>query len=163
MTPKELERFEQMARELAELKNKFASLESASLIPFDVEQALISRLRLPEVGYYTPTLSNVTNIDSSTASLCQYVVLGDVVVVSGKVNVNPTAAAPTVSQLGISLPLRPKFAADKDCAGTAACATVASESAAIIADTTNSRAEMSWLTNSAGAHDMFFIFMYRTS
>lgn len=60
-----------------------------------------------ESGSYTPTLTNTTNISSSTANLFTYVRVGDVVMVHGRPSVQPTAASGTVSELRISLPIEP--------------------------------------------------------
>lgn len=110
-------------------------------------------------GVYTPTLTNVANLDASTAYQCQYVRVGDVVTVSGKVDADPTAAG-TV-QLGISLPIASNFGAEEDCGGVAFAPGIAGQGAGIIADATNNRAEMKWtavdLTNQAFS----FSFTYR--
>jgi hypothetical protein len=50
-------------------------------------------------GSYTPTLVNVANLDASTAYSCQYVRVGSVVIVSGQVDVDPTAAADSAGHL----------------------------------------------------------------
>jgi hypothetical protein len=79
---------------------------------------------------WTPTLTNTTNLDASTAYQGQYIRFGNTVTCSGKVDVDPTAAAATV--LGISLPIVSNFGATEDCAGTAVNP-AAQESAAIVA------------------------------
>jgi hypothetical protein len=64
----------------------------------------ISNLPVLASGTYTPTLSNTTNIAASAAFVCQYQRVGNVVTVSGRVNITPTAAS-VASELGISLPI----------------------------------------------------------
>jgi len=110
-------------------------------------------------GTYTPTLFNVTNMAASTAFACQYLRVGNTVVVSGRVNVDPTAAA-AATELGISLPIASNFGATTNCGGTANGDAVVSESASIEADAANDRAAMKWITTSLAAHDMFFCFSY---
>ena len=44
-----------------------------------------------QYGTYTPTLTNTTNIASSTAYSCQYSRVGNIVTVSGAISVTPTA------------------------------------------------------------------------
>ena len=66
-------------------------------------------------GTYTPTLTGVTNIQGLTAFVCQYSQLGDVVTVSGQINIDPTAAGDTV--FGISLPIASNFASRTQCGG----------------------------------------------
>lgn len=112
-----------------------------------------------ETDRYTPTLTNVTNLDSSTAFPFQYIRVNDMVSVSGKVTVDPTAAA-TATEMGISLPFASDFTAQDECCGTAASVTIASECAAIRADTTNDRAAMRWITTTTASNNMFLQFLY---
>ena len=111
-------------------------------------------------GTYTPTLTNVANIGASTAYLCQYFRVGDVVTVSGKVDIDPTTSG-TSTQLGISLPVASNFSANQNCAGTAYTTGLSGEGAAIIADTVNDRAQMQWNTASTTNRAYYFSFTYR--
>lgn len=109
-------------------------------------------------GVYTPVAFNEQNLDGSNIYPAQWMRAGNVITVAGRVDVNPTAAAPT--QLGISLPVKTNFQQDYQCAGTAAAPDIASESAAIIADTGNNRATMMWTPVSTANHVMFYTFTY---
>lgn len=111
-------------------------------------------------GVYTPTLTNVANLDGSTAFECQWLRVGNTVTVSGRVNADPTTAGVS-TQLGISLPVASNLGASEDCAGVAASAGVASESAGILGDVANDRAQMQWITTDTGNHSMFFHFTYQ--
>jgi hypothetical protein len=66
-------------------------------------------------GTYTPTLTGVTNIQGLVAFVCQYVQLGDVVTVSGQINLDPTSTGDTA--FGISLPVASNFASRTQCGG----------------------------------------------
>lgn len=110
-------------------------------------------------GTYTPTLTNVANLDASTAYECQWVRVGNVVIVSGKVDIDPTAAA-TPTQLGISLPIASNLGALEDCSGAAAASAIAGQSAAIVGDAANNRAEMQWLSGDITNQPMYFTFVY---
>jgi hypothetical protein len=68
-------------------------------------------------GTYTPTLTNVTNIDSSTARVCNYMRVGNVVTVSGRVTVDPTTSGSNFN-LRMSLPVASNFAAAENGVGT---------------------------------------------
>ena len=70
-------------------------------------------------GTYTPTLSNTTNVASSTSAICQYMRVGNVVTVSGEIVIVPTAGTTTATYLGISLPVASNLAATRQLAGTA--------------------------------------------
>lgn len=113
---------------------------------------------------YTPTLTGVANVAASTAFACQYLRVNSVVNVSCRIDVDPTAAAPTVTQLGVSLPFASSFsgANTEQLAGT--CATnsgTTNQSAAMIADATNDRAEINWQTATTANHSLHCIFTYR--
>lgn len=110
-------------------------------------------------GRYTPTLTNVANLDGSTAYSCMYMRYGSVVVVSGKIDVNPTAAG--LVQLGVSLPVPSNFAAISDCAGAAASPGVSGQSAAMTADAVNKRAEMQFTAVDLNNRAMYFTMMYQ--
>lgn len=109
-------------------------------------------------GTYTPTLTNVTNLDASTAYQAQYIRIGATVTVSGKVDVDPTAAAAT--ELGVSLPVASNFGANEDCAGVAH-QQAAQEGGAISADTANDRASLQFLATGTASRTMYFTFTYQ--
>lgn len=110
-------------------------------------------------GTYTPTMTNVANLDASTAYVCQYLRVGNVVTVSGRVDIDPTAPA-TSTQLGISLPIASNFGAAEDCAGVAFASGVAWQGAAIRADAANDRAEMIFVAGDLTNQPMYFHFSY---
>ena len=109
-------------------------------------------------GKYTPTLTGVTNVGASTAYECQFSRVGNVVTVSGKVDVDPTAAGAT--ELGISLPFASNFGAIEDCGGAAFATGVAGQGAAVNADAANDRARMQWVAVDVTNQAMFFSFTY---
>lgn len=110
-------------------------------------------------GTYTPTLTNVADLDASTAYVCQYMRVGNVVTVSGKVDVDPTAGA-TETRLGLSLPIASNFTANQQLAGIGH-SLADDETAAIYADTTNDRAELYFTSVGTASHEMFFTFTYQ--
>lgn len=118
----------------------------------------ISDLPTLASGTYTPTLTNVLNLDASTAFQCQYLRVGAVVTVSGQFSVDPTATG--LTRLGISLPIASNFGATSDLGGCANSIAVASESAGIHADTTNDRAQVNWITTTTANNSMYFTFTY---
>lgn len=110
-------------------------------------------------GVYTPTITNVANLAASTAYQCQYVRVGTVVTVSGKVDIDVTAAVAT--QVGISLPIASNIGANEDLGGTASSAATLTESAAILGDATNDRAEMQFVAINITNRSWYFQFSYR--
>lgn len=59
-------------------------------------------------GVYTPTITNVSNVAASTARQARWLRIGNVVHVSGEVEIDPTSATTTV--FDISLPVNSSFA-----------------------------------------------------
>lgn len=127
---------------------------------YHLTQAAYNLLSVVAASTYTPTLTNVANLDASTAYVCQYIRIGANVVVSGKVDVDPTAGA-TLTQLGISLPVASNIGAQEDCAGTAFASGIAGQGAAIRGDAANNRAEMAWISADVTNQPMYFSFLYR--
>lgn len=113
---------------------------------------------VPVPGKYTPTLTGVINVAASGALECQYVRIGSMVIVSGRLTVDPTAVGAT--ELGISLPIASNFGAVEDCGGVACANASAGLCAAIVADTVNDRATMVWVQNDAANRAMSIFFMY---
>lgn len=110
-------------------------------------------------GTYTPTLTNVTNISASTAYVCQYMRVGSVVTVSGKVDIDATSAGAV--ELGMSLPIASNFSAEENCGGVASCDSSGEDPMAIFADFTNDRATFQANKTGTSNHGHHFTFTYR--
>jgi len=110
-------------------------------------------------GTYTPTLTNVTNLAASTAYVCTYLKAGNVITVSGRADIDPTATGAV--ELGISLPVASNFADTAQCCGTAFCNQVAGQGAAILSDPTNDRASLQFVTTDTANRAMYFVFQYQ--
>jgi hypothetical protein len=135
-------------------------LLAGQLMPvFDPSRAFLSLLDMA-AGVYTPTLTNVANLDAITSYEAQYIRVGTVVTVSGKVDADPTLAA-TSTKIGISLPVASNLGATEDCAGNATCPTIAGQIAAILADTANDRAQMEWIAGDVTNQPMYYTFLYQ--
>lgn len=112
-------------------------------------------------GTYTPTLFNTTNVAASTAYECNYLRVGDIVFVSGRVDVDVTAGS-VATLLGMSLPIASNIANDFNAGGTAVSNVAVSVCAAIRGDPANDRASFSWVhTADTANRSYFFSFMYR--
>lgn len=112
----------------------------------------------PTVGFYAPTLTNVTNVASSSPRTTRYIRIGDMVWVYGYVQINPSALGQV--ELGMSLPIASNFTSVYDCGGTAAAATLDTQAVAIRADTANDRASFFFNCSNAGTIEYHFSFMY---
>jgi hypothetical protein len=96
-------------------------------------------------GTYTPTLTAVSNISSATGRVSQWMRIGNVVTVSGVMDLGWTSAN-TLSEVGISLPIASTFTNKSNLAGLAQmnpnAAGQSKEAWSVYADTTNARATM---------------------
>lgn len=110
-------------------------------------------------GTYTPTITAVTNVTSSTASQLQYMRVGNVVTVSGELGLTPTGAGTMTARF--TLPIASNLGTSTNLGGTAvAWNTGAPLVAAINADTVNDAAQIR-VANSAGVGvTLHFSFQY---
>lgn len=119
--------------------------------------AAIGALTTVASGHYTPTLTNTTNITASTAYQAQYLRVGSVVTVSGRVDIQPTVTGGASTALGFSLPIASNLGAVEDCAGAGSSI---AESFAVIGDTANDRASFQYGATAAGNIPFYFSFSY---
>jgi parallel beta-helix repeat protein len=111
-------------------------------------------------GTYTPSLTAVANVASSVPYLCNYTVVGDIVLVRFKLVVTPTAAGSTATQLGISLPIASNLASnDTDLHGNASSSF--GLTASIYADPTNDRAQLQFAATNTSNNVLYGQFAYR--
>ena len=131
-------------------------------VTFPTSGTLATTAQIPttDSGVYTPTLTNVANLDASTAYECQYMRIGSTVTVSGRVDIDPTLTA-TSTQLGISLPIASNLGATEDCAGTAFASGIAGQGAAILGDAANNRAQLQFISTDLTNQAMYFSFTYQ--
>lgn len=109
-------------------------------------------------GTYTPTITGVANVSATTALTCQYVRVGSVVTVSGKLGVDPTAAGGT--NFRITLPVASNFGAEEDCGGTGLNAN-GTGFWGIRGDSANDAAFFEGTTSNTANQSVFFHFTYR--
>lgn len=114
-------------------------------------------------GTYTPTFTNVANCDSFTARQAQWMRVGNVVTVSGRVEVDFTSAA-TATSFRCSLPMASNFADAYDCAGVAVCNTSAVSGTKVpfyvLADSTNDEASISGEAPNTASNIVIFTFTF---
>lgn len=67
-------------------------------------------------GTYTPTLTNVTNVSSSSAQVARWIRVGDQVTVYGRISIDPITTA-TSTQVRVSLPVASNIGSNNDLAG----------------------------------------------
>lgn len=110
-------------------------------------------------GTYTPTLTNVANVSSSTAALARYTRIGDNVTVYGRASIDPTSTAVS-TKIRISIPVASDLGNDSDLAGVAV-GDLSDESAGhIVADYTNNEAVLEAFPVSTSQHTYAYTFSY---
>lgn len=112
-------------------------------------------------GTYTPTLTNVTNVSSSTANSTQYMRVGNVVTVAGTVTIQATVAT-TDTQLDMSLPVPTNLVNSFNLGGTGGSVSAGEygESIGIFGDFTNDRAQLRLRPSVTSANLYGFTFSY---
>ena len=111
-------------------------------------------------GTYTPTLTNVTNVSSSTAEALQYMRVGNVATVSGRVRVTPTAAGEV--DIRISLPVASNFTAVNQLGGAGGSTVgVYNIPCALQGDVDSDVATLRFTATSSSERFMSFTFTYR--
>lgn len=87
-----------------------------SLVDDADASAARTTLELP-TGTYTPSVTNVTNVTSSTPKVTGYVRHGNMVIVQGQIDVTPTAAA-TITEIRMSLPIATDLTSSEQLSGS---------------------------------------------
>jgi hypothetical protein len=112
-------------------------------------------------GVYSPTMTAVANVDSTSCVELMYTRIGSNVIVSGEITVDPTSAASVKTTVGISLPVASAFANTRNCGGHGGAEGALGQSGSIIADATNDRAEYSFIATSNASMPHYVIFQYK--
>ncbi len=112
-------------------------------------------------GTYTPTLTNTTNIDASTAYVTGYYRIGNSVTVFGKVDIDATLAASSATELQITLPIASNMTGEQDLAGTAISDAVASLTARVKGDSSTDKASIVFKAISLSNDSYSFEFSYQ--
>lgn len=107
-------------------------------------------------GTYTPTITGVTNVASSSSPEAQYMRVGDVVTVSGSVSIDPTAGGTTTFR--ISLPVASTFSSNGQCSGVIGNGSL---TGTITANIANNVAQAQFAAASGTALLINFHFTYR--
>jgi len=114
-------------------------------------------------GTYTPTLTGVANVSSSTARLATYMRVGNTVTVAGQMDITPTSNN-TQTRIRISLPVASNFSTAYQVGGTASTIPNSAATAhvgGIIADATNDDAEMDYYETNGVVDTFSYTFTYQ--
>ena len=108
-------------------------------------------------GTYTPTLFNTTNVAASTASVLQYMRVGNYVQIAGRVQIDPTAVGAVV--LGVSIPVASALTSITQAGGT--FSGVTTEVGYITADAPNDRLTFNYTATSITNNQFYFTVGYQ--
>jgi len=95
-------------------------------------------------GTYTPTITGVSNLSSSTAVKCHYIRVGNEVTVTGRFTISTTTSSN--ASLRISLPIASDLASTGDLSGSGST-TASALNVYVVEDTTNDNAEFQIATD----------------
>lgn len=113
-------------------------------------------------GTYTPTILDTKNLDSSPdPQKCQWMRVGNVVTVSGKMKNVDVSTTAVLTWFSITLPVASALTDETDCAGTAGMASDSTgENGIVFSDTTFIGAKISWFAIDTNSNNWFFTFTY---
>jgi hypothetical protein len=110
-------------------------------------------------GTYSPTVAGVANVDATTISgTFKYMRLGNIVAVSGIINVDPTSGS-TTTDVSITLPIASNFTAAEDCIGSGG-AQSNDDVGSVIGDATGDFAVLRFTSNGTANVAFRVVFMY---
>lgn len=118
-----------------------------------------STLGIPGGTTYNPVITSVANVASSVPHPLQWFRIGNVVHVSGAIDITPTATT-TLTQARFTLPVASNFASSWECASAAAIGQGPVNQGLISADSTNDQALLTFTSTGTTLVRCFFAFSY---
>ena len=123
------------------------------------QATLASTNTVPGANLYQPTLTAVANISASSPyNTTMYQKTGNIVKVYGRLQLTPTTASSTTTQLGISLPLPSNFTGEADASGIGS--TAFGIVASLFADSANDRITLQFQSPNTANNIISFHFQY---
>ena len=109
-------------------------------------------------GTYTPAVTNSVNVTASTPRLSSWMRVGNVVTVSGSIDITPASASYTLVLLTLPIPLIGTWSTGGQCAGAAS--TSVNLTAAMTGDIASSKCGLNVLAPSTAAQTFSYSFTY---
>lgn len=112
-------------------------------------------------GTYTPTLTGIANVTSTTSRKATWLRVGNTVTVTGQFSVVPTSNN-TQTKIGFSIPVASNFGTIYEAGGVASTygTGVTEHSGGFYADTTNDRVELDYYETHGGTNNFSYSFSY---
>ena len=116
---------------------------------------------LENYGTYTPTLTGITNVTSTTSRKATWMKVGRTVTVAGQFEVTPTINN-AQTKLAFSLPVASNFGTQYEACGVASTygTGVTEHSGGFYADATNNRVELDYFETHGGVNTFSYQFTY---
>lgn len=113
-------------------------------------------------GVYTPTLTGVLNVTSTTSHPATWIQVGKSVTVSGQFEVTPTTNS-AETKIGFSLPISSNFSTQYQAGGVASTygTGVTEHSGGFYSDATNDRVELDYFETHGGVNSFSYQFTYQ--
>jgi len=112
-------------------------------------------------GTYTPTVTSISNCSATSGNKCQYMRVGNIVTVSGSVNLTITSGGAASTEVGVSLPIASDISVQSDLGGAFTVNRATTSGAEQCSgDTANNWASLSFLSSSTGLGRIYFTFTY---
>lgn len=111
-------------------------------------------------GTYTPSHTNLTNLDTTQPYLSAYLRIGAMVITFGQFDADPTLTA-TSTSFEMSLPIASNFVNNNEAGGVAFATGIAGQGAGIFANTGNDTLQVQWVSGDVTNQPMFYIAGYR--
>lgn len=125
--------------------------------------AAVAALPVLVSGTYTPSLTNIANLTSSSAASCQYLRVGNTVTVSGKINAQAVAGGSTLTYLKMSLPIASTFTGENEAGGMAGGASVTGLFATISGVSGSAQVYVMFRSTDTNDNELWFTFTYRVN
>lgn len=139
----------------------FTASNTLTLTGTDGTSLNINAVATLNSGAYTPTLTNITNVAASTMREAFWTRIGNVVHVSGYMNIDTTAGAATTTAFRIDLPVASNLANNWELAGSGAWYWGDVDAVYIDGDAANDAATFIFSADSTANNGLTYNFSYR--
>lgn len=112
-------------------------------------------------GTYTPTSTNVLNLDSSTPHSAQWLRVGNTVTVSGTLLIDATAAGSTQTQVRLTLPVASALTDTNELAGAGCVQAPTYMPVGVTGGVLSDTAVLEWGSQSTASHTLTYTYTYR--
>lgn len=129
-------------------------------VPGSMSAADKAKLDLVTAGTYTPTCVALVNVGGISASLCQYMRVGSVVTVSGRVDFAPSGSG-AATRFSMTLPITTAFAAATNAGGSCIADSTVAQAFSVYANSASALVYFEGRSATTSTVGHYFSFTYR--